>query len=110
MNAGEIRQALEQASHIVQQGWTQGRHTDGRGSYCLKGAIGLATGFLEDRCGELAHRDLGLETLRLERHAVEAVCRQLRPMNFRSIPVFNDDPATTQADVLAVLEKAIASC
>lgn len=103
------REVLEQAKQIVLRGWCQGSYTDGQGNYCLKGAIGLAAGVLKDEDGHMGYKTLDLPELRLDRDAYARVVEQL-PEPFESIPTYNDWPETTKADVLVILDKAIAAC
>lgn len=103
------REILESAKAIVEAGWTQGSHTDGRGAYCLRAAVGLASGHMIPVGEEMVYSSLDKTLLVKDTDACHAVCEHL-PHPFESIPRFNDDPRTTKADVLAVLDKAIASC
>lgn len=104
-----MKSVLEQAKRTVQAGWCQGDYTDGYGNYCLKGAIGLAAGVLEDVGGRISYKSLALPDLRLDHVAYDLVIQHL-PEPFESIPTYNDHPATTKNDVLAILDKAISSC
>ena len=104
-----VKMVLEQAKRTVNAGWCQGEYTDGQGSYCLKGAIGLAAGVLEDIDGHMRYKCLDLPELRVDRIAYDLVVKHL-PEPFESIPTYNDHPGTTKNDVLAVLDKAITSC
>ena len=60
---------------------------------CLHGALSLAAGGRGTEAGRKAYDDAA--------EAVEAV------LDGAPISVFNDDPKTTHADVLAVLDKAL---
>lgn len=101
------RAALETAKKLVSRGWTQHSLTDGHGAYCLKGAIGIASGRMFDIGGEVIYtRSLTNEAL--GQFLMRLVASHL-PEPFESIPAFNDQPDTTVDDVLAVLDKAIAA-
>lgn len=99
--------ALRDARAIVQRGWNQHALTDGKGAYCLKGAIGIATGAMFDIGGEVIYTK-SLTSASLCQYLMGVVASQL-PEPFESIPAFNDQPDTTRDDVLAVLDKAIAA-
>lgn len=98
---------LMEARAIVQRGWNQHAVTDGKGAYCLKGAIGIASGAMVDRGGEVAYTK-SVTNACLYQFVMGVVASQL-PEPFESIPAFNDQPDTTRDDVLAVLDKAIAA-
>lgn len=114
MSQNNISGALTAARAYVQGGWYQSGLTDGCGNYCLRAAISLAAGSMVDLNGEVGYRsykdqgEAALESYRVDYEA-NRIVRDFLPQGFDSIPVFNDDPQTTQADVLAVLDKAIAS-
>ncbi len=108
-----VMQVLEKARNLVEEGWCKYRLTDSEGNYCLKAAIGLAAGtYVKTDFGVGFQRDhlsgLTLGQLR-DDVAATRVLQEFLPEGFNSIPVFNDDPQTTQGDVLAVVDKAIAS-
>lgn len=111
---------LEGAKAIVDKGWCQGESTDGNGSYCLRAALGIASGHMVDNNGVVGFVRIpadatptvhaqNLHRSATEMAAVEKVIGSL-PEPFQSIPVYNDDPSTTKQDILAVLDKAISSC
>lgn len=113
----DVSEVLAEARQIVERGWCQHGYTDGRGNYCLRGAIGIASGLMRDYSGNVtytpvssdAERAAALERSKLDVRVAQLVCQHL-PEPFVSIPVFNDQPDTTKNDVLAILDKAIASC
>lgn len=116
----DVRDVLQGARALVEAGWHQGRLTDGRGNYCAKAAISIAAGVSEDTQGSVVflpyidklpwrERVEYMNRVRVEMAAFAAFAGQM-PEPFDSIPLFNDDPATTQQDVLAVFDKAVASC
>jgi sugar phosphate isomerase/epimerase len=70
-----------------------------RGNVCALGAIETARGV-----PKLPRRN----TTIIMGDAVDALERAL-PAGYRSVPVFNDDPHTTKADVLALFDRAIAA-
>lgn len=101
------REALEATQVLIARGWNQHALTDGKGAYCLKGAIGIATGAMFDIGGEVIYTK-SLTSASLCQYLMGVVASQL-PEPFESIPAFNDQPDTTRDDVLAVLDKAIAA-
>lgn len=96
---------LRDARAIVQRGWNQHALTDGKGAYCLKGAIGIASGAMVDRGGEVAYTK-SVTNACLYQFVMGVVASQL-PEPFESIPAFNDQPDTTIGDVVAVLDRAL---
>jgi len=113
-----VKETLVEAKSMIEAGWNKYGLTDRKGSFCLKGAIGIASGSYEViETGEVAMiRFLATsdtvqlrrywQALRLDLSSSELVCEHL-PEGFDSIPVFNDDPQTTKEDILSVLDKAI---
>lgn len=111
-------QVLEKARQIVLDGWHQGSHTNGDGAYCLRTAIGIASGAYIDRSGEVCFntspKDLPedrwrhVQALEADLDATQRVVQSL-PSAFVSIPVFNDDPQTCKDEVLAVMDKAVSA-
>lgn len=83
---------LRAARNIIEQGWCKGRNTDGNGSYCILGAVGVAT------------KNESFATSRY----YDAVCELRLQMPEVGLPDFNDDPSTTKEDVLGLFDKAIA--
>lgn len=84
-------QILREAARLVERGWVQGLFFDryrGQDCYCALGALAVATsGDAYGRC------DKGAE-------------RCLEEVVGPSVALFNDDPRTTQRDVIAALEIA----
>lgn len=105
----DVKDVLVEARALVEQGWAKGYYTDGLGSYCVAGAINLAAGEMRDLNGAIVYAPHNMATKKLALIARLTACDHL-PQPFESLQIFNDDPDTTKADVLAVLEKAIASC
>lgn len=94
-----LKQTLTAAKALVEKGWTQGAHSvykDGKVCYCTIGAIDEAAG--EDvLCG--AYRDARDHVMRI----IEA------DTGFVHIAWWNDAPDRTQAGVVAMFDKAIAT-
>lgn len=104
------RSILTAARNLIEHGWHQGALTDGHNNFCIKGAIGLCSGFYTKSAGKVAlSKKLDYDTLVSDHKAMQAVAAHL-PEGFDSVPVFNDNPDTTHNDVLAVLDKAISAC
>lgn len=115
----DVTTTLTAARATVEAGWNQYGLTDGRGGYCLKAAIGLASGVYREIDGQVLMPRMDYATattaeLRARSRAfsidseVMEVVRQFIPAGFGdSIPTFNDDPRTTKADVVAVLDDAL---
>lgn len=117
MNAKEV---LERARELIEAGWNKHANTDGHGRYCLKAALGLASGRYRDFGSTVGFDRLppnaDVEQFR-KKYEIEKldsmVCRIVTenlPEGFDSISVFNDDPRTSQYDVLCAIDKAMASC
>lgn len=116
----DLQETLIAAKATVEAGWNQYGLTNGRGGFCLRAAIGLASGAYELIDGEVGIRPMFLptdtteslseyfQTFRTDLAAMRLVADHL-PEGFDSIPLFNDHPQTTQEDVLAVLDKAVAA-
>ena len=114
----EVKEVLVEARKMVSGGWTQFALTNGRGAYCLRGAIGLSCGAYELVDGRVASPRLnyGESTtqalsdytlaLRTDTRTVQLV-QHLLPAGHESIATFNDSPTTTLQDVLDVLDDAI---
>ena len=116
MNA--VLETLASARNLIDRGWHQGDLTDGQGNYCLKAAVGLACGGYVLNNGWVTNPSIDYpkatpeeklaqsQAIRTEVATLDAVCKSLPP-TFKCIPLFNDHPATTKEDVLAVLDDAI---
>lgn len=104
-----VRQVLVEARGIVAERWCKGNYADGNANYCAAGAINLAAGEMREDHGSLTYADTDLAVKRLAYDCRSALMDAL-PTPYESIATYNDDPATAQADVLAVFDKAIASC
>lgn len=94
--AKSMSQQLQEARALIAQGWCQGQmrtvHPDGSQSYCLVGAAFAAT------------------PNRIERWALYRLLAQHLPDGFGrfgDVACFNDSPSTTQADALAVFDRAL---
>lgn len=117
MNVVEV---LIGAKALVESGWCQGESTDGRGNYCLRAALGIAAGVMQDVDGNVGFVKIPAEATptahaqHLHRSVTEMAATEMvlgsLPEPFQSIPVYNDDPSTTKHDILNVLDKAISSC
>lgn len=117
----KVKEVLVEARSIVEQGWNKYGNTDGQGNYCLRAAVGLASGALILRDDREVTFDRTLPTdspekmasrtaaLRLDLDASDLIKQHL-PEGYVSIPVFNDDPKTTKNDVVQILDKAISAC
>lgn len=104
-----IKDVLEDAKVLLERRWARGHYTDGEGGYCLAGAINIAAGEMIDLNGAIVYAP---HTVAVKRLALDARLHasECLPEPFESLPTFNDSPGTTLADVLGVLDKAIASC
>lgn len=105
-------EVLRAARDMLSSGWCQFKNSDGQGGFCLRAAIGIAAGVYE-RDG-FGFREYGknlrgsIDAMKLELSAGNLV-REFLPEGDDSIVLFNDSRYTTHDDVLAVLDKAIAS-
>jgi hypothetical protein len=89
---------------LVKRGRCKGTRIAGDGSVCVKGAIGVATVF-----GFAAMRGNGLQDAALAEDRPWNTTRALEKyLGGRFVWEFNDDPATTDQDVLELFEKALA--
>jgi hypothetical protein len=115
----EVLNTLTAARAIIEGGWTQHDLTDGRGNYCLKAALGLASGAYVEIDGSVTLPRLDYSTATADEMRAQAeslrselvtadVVRHMLPSGFECIPLFNDHPRTTKVEVLAVLDEAIA--
>lgn len=113
-----VLETLVAAKALINRGWHQGDLTDGQGNYCLKAAIGLASGGYVLNNGwvtnpSIAYPNATPEEMREQSQAIRTelatleVIRKALPPTFKCIPLFNDHPQTTKEDVLAVLDGAI---
>lgn len=117
----QVREVLTRSKSLLeQQGWNQGSLTDGHGAYCLKGAVGVASGVFHDIDGAVYMMQIGqnadwrerrdyMDKLKVESAALKLLGEFL-PQPYESIPQWNDARSTTKDDVLAVLDKAISAC
>lgn len=97
----KLSEILTNARGVVSNGWCQGAYYDGNGSYCSIGALSKA----------LQSSPQVLEGERY-REAYMYLNNHLPALGFdngQDVVDFNDDPATTQQDVLNLFDKAIAS-
>lgn len=115
----EVLNTLAAARAIIEGGWNQHDLTDGRGNYCLKAALGLASGAYVEIDGSVTIPRLDYATATAEDYRAHAaalrtdlvtadVVRHMLPSGFECITLFNDHPRTTKVEVLAVLDEAIA--
>lgn len=114
----EVIEVLIEARKMVIGGWTQFALTNGRGAYCLRGAIGVSCGAYVVIDGRVTSPRLNFaecttkaladytQALRADTRTVQLV-QHVLPAGHDSIPTFNDAPTTTLQDVLAVLDDAI---
>lgn len=112
----DTRQVLERAKTLIEGGWCQNANTDGNGNFCLRAAIGLASGAMAERNGFVYFKD-GPNTLPMQKDdlaakeaLIDQLINQLPDDALLSIPFWNDLPTTTQADVIDLLDRAIAAC
>jgi hypothetical protein len=107
------REVLAKARSLVESGWHQGSLTDGCGNYCLRAAVSLAAGSFVDQDGAVGYLRYDPSDHVYEAYVADydaqRVVRQFLPEGYESLVVFNDDLQTTHGDVLAVMDKAIAS-
>lgn len=109
---------LVEARRRIAAGWTQGawyRDMDGtptreyiphaRGSFCLTAAVTSAV--LDKKDGHWGAASIGRDEE--FNAAAAAVYNAAAARGYESAEKFNDDPATTQADVLTLLDETIAS-
>jgi hypothetical protein len=90
---------LVKARAEVEKGWTQGRPCDEHGNVCAMGALGRAMGLV------LSTR-VGSAPLEVYRSPASDVLHRLTPRSM-TLQQLNDLPETTQADVLALFDRAI---
>ena len=94
---------IRKAADSLPGHWLKGNLSDNNGNYCAVGHLYRAFGadencsFDEDADVDLFHRQWAF---------VEQVVDEFTNGEFDDIPAFNDDPTTTEADVVALLEKA----
>jgi hypothetical protein len=89
---------LIRARAEVEAGWCKGRSVDSRGNVCAMGALETALGV-----PKLQRRN----TKSIPGIALRyALAREL-PAGYPNVPVFNDDPHTTKADVIELFTRAI---
>jgi hypothetical protein len=89
---------------LVKRGRCQHTRIAGDGTVCVKGAIGIATVF-----GFAAMRGHGKQEAALAEDRPWNTTRALEQyLDGRYVWEFNDDPATTDQDVLNLFDKALA--
>jgi hypothetical protein len=91
----DVRAALEQTRFLIARGWCQNMPTQGY-KRCLVGALAEAP----------AGGDTGRLSYQVWGDALK-VLEGLLPPNFQTLVTFNDNPATGQDDVLALLDEAL---
>lgn len=99
MLSNEAKSALRRIRAEVLEGhWMKHNDYDGKGNYCLAGHV-----------NHQASRDRAGRTMssRMEVHQVLLEVVQAR--GYLSIPRFNDNPYTTQDDIIAVIDEAMRS-
>ena len=116
----EVKEVLVAARDMIAAGWNQGGMGKD-GNYCLRAAIGLASGAYVEKNGQIGFDRIDVATcssellaeharvLGLDIDAARLVMEHL-PEPFDSIVLFNDSRQTTKDDVVRVLEKAAAAC
>lgn len=115
----DVKHVLERAKELLESGWHQGSYTDHSGRFCVRAAIGIASGAFET-CSQGYIRfpveNQANDPFRKFANSVAtditacAVVERFLPEPWESIPAYNDAASTTLADVLAIMDKAIASC
>lgn len=90
------------AEYIRQHGWYQGDMVGADGSACAMGAIGLATRYL-DAAGEVRDGATGSDDWMRAISLAEKLLPEGVPL--QSISLFNDNPATSEEDVLLLLKR-----
>jgi len=87
----EIIRILREARAIVAEGWCKGVAEDGQGNHCALGALALA-----------APRERVIKTI------IPILNKALpKSFSFGTIACYNDSLSTTQADILALFDRAI---
>lgn len=90
----QVADALREARKLIDEPgkWCQGRLRDGNGRHCALAATHDVPGVT------------GPMTIRMH----NALTRAL-PVEWRVLPYFNDNPATTWEDIMALYDRAIAA-
>lgn len=115
----DVKKVLTEARGLVERGWCKHASSDGKGNFCLRGAVEYAAG-VKVLLGNnhLAFPRLNNDLPRLmesakaytrDFNAIQIV-REHLPQGHDCVVLYNDDPTTTKDDVLAVLDKAICAC
>jgi hypothetical protein len=93
-----MRDALREAKGVLAGGWCQGDYSDGNGNHCAAGAVNAVL-FPEGRAWSSGD-------LHVARH-LEAFFDHLLGDGFGSLSRWNDAPGRTQAEVIALFDKAL---
>jgi hypothetical protein len=91
---GAVVDDLLEVRTVLERGWCKGALEDGKGRYCLLGAIGLVT---TGSAYEWNARSVD----------VYEVVWPLLPSKYHRMDDFNNAPATTHADVLGLVDEAL---
>ena len=92
----DVQAALVRTKAMIERGWCQGRNEDGD-RRCLAGALAHATTSVSGP----------RQSWQVWSEALTALKAHL-PKGCEDLVVFNDHPDITQADVLALIDKALA--
>lgn len=110
----QIVTALTEARYLVAIGWTQRQARaviDGRDCFCIMGAVAEVCGTIRLSWPILWATDDAIPGQVVPgawlRDAVTAVVAQAVPPRFGSIAAYNDQPSTSQADMVALFNTAI---
>lgn len=91
----DVRAALERTKALIKRGWCQKQPADGD-KRCLAGALAQATTAVES--GRLSYQ--------VWADSLTALISVL-PEPYETLVLFNDHPTTTQADVVALIDRAL---
>ena len=117
------KETLIKARELIQKGWVQGdlyRKINGKMCYCLDGAVAAAHGHERPEWGHLLIPDVHQDLQTLAREAlplVNAIYDTTTPYtenDVEALPkeliyMYNDNRVVTKEDVIALLDKAIAT-
>lgn len=109
-----LLQILTEARELVSRGWMQGHYYDPETHcYCATGAIMRAVGYLlpvgipSPDC-MLRREDMLIAIERVEQVEQAISAARFPMLGYLSLAIWNDQPTTTQADVVALFDRAIA--
>lgn len=112
--AAQVVHALDTARELVRGGWVQRQAyalIDGVDCYCAMGAVAEASGTIRLSWPVLWHTDDAIPGRVVPgawlRDAVTAALLAALPPRFGTVAAYNDTPARTQAEIVALFNSAI---